>query len=332
MKPLGMMAAAAMAVVMLAAAGACAADVTLRLAGVHVRRHYGHRMLQQVKADIEAAGVGLTVQLFPAGRLGSGEQLFDAARRGEVDIVHAFVYANRHPVLEINSLPFLATSWAEVQRVYGRRDSAYARIMGETLDQLGLKYLGTAVEGFIGVVASKKPQDHAAVGPKGLHIRVWRSQVAKDATEALGFETTTLDWSETRAALRAGALDGAICCTAQGTYTVFAARGIGKYYIPYNAFVEATTYYASQRAWEKLDAAQRAAVQAAVDRAAASFTDWAGNNEDSYLVRIRGAGWEVLDLSDAERAALTDHLRQAVWPGVEASVGKDVIDRLRQDR
>ena len=64
-----------------------------------------------------------------------------------------------------------------------------------------------------------------------------------------------------------------LCCTAQGTYTVFAARGIGKYYIPYNAFVEATTYYASQRA----------AVQAAVDRAA-------------------------------------------------ALVGKDVIDRLRQDR
>lgn len=113
-----------------------------------------------------------------------------------------------------------------------------------------------------------------------------------------------------------------LCCTAQGTYTVFAARGIGKYYIPYNAFVEATTYYASQRA----------AVQAAVDRAAASFTDWAGNNEDSYLVRIRGAGWEVLDLSDAERAALADHLRQAAVDRAAALVGKDVIDRLRQDR
>ena len=39
MKPLGMMAAAAMAVVMLAAAGACAADVTLRLAeSLHIAK------------------------------------------------------------------------------------------------------------------------------------------------------------------------------------------------------------------------------------------------------------------------------------------------------
>ena len=75
-----------------------------------------------------------------------------------------------------------------------------------------------------------------------------------------------------------------------------------------------------------------AAAMAIVMLAAAAFADWAGNNDDSYLVRVRGAGWEVLDLSDAERAALADHIRQAVWPGVEALVGKDVIDRLWQDR
>ena len=167
--------------------------------------------------------------------------------------------------------------------------------MAETLDRLGLKFLGNVAEGFIGVVATEKPENHAAVGPKGIHIRVWSSKVAKDTTEAIGFKTTTMNWAEVFAAVQLGAVDGAICCTPQATYTVFAQSDVGRYFIPYNAFVEASTYYASKRTWEKLNDEQRAAVQAAVDRAAMSFTDWAQANDGGYVARIRDAGWEVLD-------------------------------------
>ena len=96
--------------------------------------------------------------------------------------------------------------------------------------------------------------------------------------------------------------------------------------------MEASTYYASKKTWEKLDDAQRAAVQAAVDRAAASFTEWARANDEGYIAKIKEAGWEVLDLTDAERGALADHIKANVWPAVEEMVGKDVIDRLREDK
>ena len=79
-----------------------------------------------------------------------------------------------------------------------------------------------------------------------------------------------MNWAEVFAAIQAGTVDGAICCTAQSTYTVFALSDVGKYFIPYNAFVEASTYDASKKSWEKLDEKQQTAVQAAVDRAAAS--------------------------------------------------------------
>ena len=325
-------AAAGMLLTLTTATGAAAADMTLKLAGVLPVEHYGHQMLEQIKSDIEGAGVGLTVKYFPAGQLGSGEELLEDTIRGNIDIVHAFVYAHKDPVLEVNSLPFLVGSWDQLKRVYGTKDSAYSQIMAETLDRLGLKFLGNVAEGFIGVVSTEKPENHATVGPKGIHIRVWSSQVAKDTTEAIGFNTTTMNWAEVFAAVQSGAVDGAICCTPQATYTFFTQSDVGKYFVPYNAFVEASTYYASKKTWGKLDDAQRAAVQAAVDRAAQSFTDWAQANDEGYVAKIKEAGWEVLDISDAERAAIADHVKATIWPGVEELVGKEIVDRLRNDK
>lgn len=311
--------------------GAFAGDITLKFAGVLPVEHYAHKMMEQVKSDVEAANVGLKVKLFPAGQLGSGEELLEDTIRGNIDIVHAFVYAHKDPVLEINSLPFLVSTWDELVKVYGSKDSAYTAIMTETLGKLNLQLLGNVAEGFIGVVSTKKPDNHATTGPKGIHIRVWGSKVAKDTTEAIGFKTITMNWGEVFAAVQAGTVDGAICCTPQATYTVFAQSDIGKYYVPYNAFVEASTYYASKKTWDKLNDEQKAAVQAAIDRAAASFTDWARTNDAGYIQKLKDAGYEVLDLSDAERAALVKHIKDNVWPQIEKVVGKDIVDRLKAD-
>ena len=311
--------------------GASAADVTLKFAGVLPVEHYAHKMMEQIKTDIEAANVGVKVKLFPASQLGTGEELLEDTIRGNVDMVHAFVYAHKDPVLDINSLPFLVSSFDEMVKVYGSKNSAYTQIMSETLDKLNLKLLGNVAEGFIGVVSTKKPDNYATTGAKNIHIRVWGSQVAKAATESIGYRTTTMNWAEVFAAIQAGTVDGAICCTAQSTYTVFAQSDVGKYFIPYNAFVEASTYYASKKSWNKLNDEQKATVQAAVDRAAASFNDWARANDATYIGKLKEAGYEVLDLTAAQRGALADHIRAKVWPEVEKTVGKAVIDRLRGD-
>ncbi len=313
-------------------ATAWAEDYTLKVAGVVPVDHIGHKILEQIAADIEAADVGLTVKLFPAGQLGSGEELLEDTIRGNVDIVHAFVYAHKDPVLEINSLPFLVGSWDEIARVYGSKDSEYSKIMAEVLDRLGLVFLGNVAEGPIGVVATKEPDNYATVGPKNVNIRVWSSNVAKAATESIGYNTTTMNWAEVFPAIQAGAVDGAICCTAQLTYTNFALSDVGQYFIPYNAFVEASTYYASKKTWEKLNDAQRAAIQAAVDKGAADFTQYSRDNDTSYIAKLKEKGWDVLDLTDAQRAALAEHIKAEVWPMVAETVGQDTIDRLINDK
>ncbi len=52
---------------------AFAEDITLRFAGVFPIDHQGTKMMNQVAADVAAADVGLTLNVFPANQLGSGE-------------------------------------------------------------------------------------------------------------------------------------------------------------------------------------------------------------------------------------------------------------------
>ena len=78
---------------------------TLRIASQHAPDQYASEVLRQIKTELEGAGVDLKIKLYPAGQLGSGEQLIGETVRGSIDIVHSFVYSHKDPVLEINSLP-----------------------------------------------------------------------------------------------------------------------------------------------------------------------------------------------------------------------------------
>lgn len=305
-----------------------ASEMRLRLAGVVPVEHFGHGILEQVVEDIEAADVGLSVTLFPAGQLGSGEELFEDAARGNVDLVHAVIYAHRDPVLEINSLPYLVSSFDEMEGVYLDRESSFNQIFADRLDRLGLKLLANAPEGFIGVVAEQAPNNPVTLGDKGLNIRVWSSQVIKSTVEAMGFNATTMNWGEVFPAIQAGTVDGAICCTAQLAYTAFATSDVGNFYIPYGAVVENTTYYASFRTWEKMTEEQREVVQAAFDKAARNYFEFAKANEADYLGRLEETGYEVIEISDEERAAIAEGVRQEVWPGIAEIVGQDIMDQL----
>ncbi|WP_187431376.1 Sialic acid-binding periplasmic protein SiaP [Roseobacter fucihabitans] len=316
----------------LALAGPAVADTTLKLAGVVPVEHFGNDLLTQIKTDIEAADVGLNIMVFPAGQLGSGEELFEAASRGNVDLVHSVVYAHNDPVLEINSLPYLVSSWDEAEAVYLNSESAFNSIFASTLDGLGLKLLANAPEGFVGVVAEAIPENATTTGDKGMNIRVWSSQVIKATVEAIGFNATTMNWGEVFPAIQSGTVDGAICCTAQLAYTAFATSDVGKAFVPYNAVVENTTYYASLDTWNDLNAEQQAAVQAAFDKAAQDYAAWGRENEGAYLTKLEERGYQVIPVSDAERAAIADTVRADVWPQIAEIVGQDVIDALMADQ
>ncbi|WP_432472442.1 TRAP transporter substrate-binding protein DctP [Amphritea sp. HPY] len=313
------------------AMSATASDLRLKFAGTLPLDHPGTQMMKQIETDIEAADVGLKVSVFPANQLGSGEELFEDSIRGNIDMVAGFIYSHKDPVLEINSLPYLASSWAEMDSVVRNKDSAYNQIMRESLDKLGIHLMENIPEGFTGIVANKKPGTWEGVGEKGMNIRVWSSNVVKNLVEMMGYNATTMAWGDIFPALQSGIVDGAICCTSQAAYTIFAVSDVGKYFVANDAIIDISSYYISQKTWNKMNDEQRAVVKQAFAKAADQLFAMNKANDEVYRGKLVEKGYEVLVPTDAQKLALKERVQAEIWPQIEPTVGKNVLDRIKAD-
>ncbi len=312
----------------LLATTAFADNVRMRIAGTVPTEHFGNAVLEEMAKEIEDADVGIRVKYFPAGQLGSGEELLEDAIRGNIDMVHATVYAQKDPRLEINSLPFLVTSIDEMRATYGDPDSEYNKILDEILTSFGIKPLGTIGEGLIGMIATKAPTDATSFDNQQMNVRVWSSKIVKKTMEELGYQTTTMNWAEVFPAVQAGTIDGAICCTPEWAHSTFAVSDVGKYFIPYNAFVEGTMIYANNDFYNDLNDEQKKVVAAASAKAAAKITNLAWERNEGFVSQLKEKGWEIVEFSDEEREAMRSHIQKTVWPGISDIVGQDILDRL----
>jgi TRAP-type C4-dicarboxylate transport system substrate-binding protein len=290
--------------------------VRLKLAGTFPAKHFGNEIIVNMVKEIESANVDLKVKFFPASQLGSGEELIEDAIRGNIDIVQAFVYAQADPRLEITNLPGLVTSFEDLVATFGDPDSNYSKLMTEILKDLGLVYITSAGEGLVGIVAEQKPLDHAGFGDKGMNIRVWSSDLAKQTVESIGYRSTTMNWAEVLPALQSGVIDGAICCTPEWAYNTFAVAGVGKYYVPVNANVEATAFYGSQKAWDKMNKEQKDVLETAIRKASKTIMDKAWKRSDGFVDKMKESGYEILDY------------KAIVWPSVVSTIGQETMDKL----
>ncbi|WP_120501214.1 TRAP transporter substrate-binding protein DctP [Roseovarius sp. EL26] len=318
----------ASAVALTMAMPAMAEDVTLRFAGVFPIDHQGTKMMEQVAADVAAAGVGLKIDVFPANQLGSGEALFEDVARGNIDLAAAFIYADTDARLEFLSMPFLVGGWDDMDNIMRNLDSEYNKILQEITADYGVRILAQNPEGFVGIVATQEPTNWNNFDDKGMNIRVWSSNVVKSMVESLGFQATTMAWGDIFPAIQSGIVDGAICCTKTATYSIFAKSDVGTHFIEYNSISELTTFYASERTMAKLSEDQAAALQTAMTKASDDFFAYNRENDEVYRQKLLDSGYTILSLNDEEQAAMAAHVQEQIWPLMADSVGQDVIDRL----
>ncbi len=311
---------------------AVADEMTLRFAGVFPIDHQGTKMMEQVAADVAAAGVGLTIETFPANQLGSGEALFEDVARGNIDLAAAFIYADTDPRLEFLSMPFLLGGWDDMDNIMRNMDSEFNTILQEITDDYGIHVVAQNPEGFVGIVATQEPKNWNTFEDKGMNIRVWSSNVVKSMVETLGYQATTMAWGDIFPAIQSGIVDGAICCTKTATYSIFAKSDVGSHFVEYNSISELTTYYASQRTLDKLNDEQRAVLTKAMTKASDDFFAYNRENDAVFGQKLIDSGYTILRLSDEEQAAMAAHVQENIWPMMAKSVGQDIIDRLLAEK
>ncbi len=309
---------------------ASAEKVTLKMSVAQPEEHQASQAARMFAEKVaEKSGGSLDVKIYYANSLGAQDVLVQGMMDGSVDLVLEFIDASYNQKLDITNLPFIATTYKELEYLYSEGSNLY-KILKDGFAEFGLHMLGVFIEGSSGLSCSQYVEgynDYTVRKP--LPIRTWNSSIAVAAWDALGYNTVTMTWSDVYSSIQTGIVYGSTGQTAQGVHINL--RDVVNYYIPYNYGPEQVHLNMSEVTWKKLSAEQQAAVQAAADETFDYVFENLPEMEQAGYDMLAEDGIEVLPLTDAELSNPANHVRDVVWDSQSDVFGADALQLLRDD-
>ena len=197
----------------------------------------------------EKSGGKLTIVTHPGGSLFKGGEIFRAVRTGQAQIGERFMSAlgKEDPLLEVDSQPFLATSYDDAMKLY--KASKPEIVKG--LDEKGLVFLYAVPWPAQGLYSKKAINGVADL--KGLKFRAYNSATIRIA-ELTGMAPTKIEAAEISQAFSTGAVESMITSPTTGKNSKIWENGVG-YFYDIAAWFPKNMVIVNKDAWNKLDAA-----------------------------------------------------------------------------
>ncbi len=195
----------------------------------------------------EKSGGKLTIVTHPGGSLFKGGEIFRAVRTGQAPIGERFMSAlgKEDPLLEIDSLPFLATSYTDAMKLYKASKAEIAK----SLDAKGLVFLYAVPWPAQGLYSKKEINSVADL--KGLKFRAYNGATIRIA-ELTGMAPTKIEAAEISQAFSTGAVESMITSPTTGKNSKIWENGV-KYFYDIAAWFPKNMIIANKKAWNKLD-------------------------------------------------------------------------------
>ncbi len=157
---------------------------------------------------VETASDGeITVDIYPAGQLGSLAEQVEGIQMGTIDVtsVSTSIISNFNPDLMIFDFPFLFESYDHVYKVC---DSEIGDGLAEKLLDSNIRLLGYWPIGFMKLTTSKDYPLDSLDGLANLPIRVISNDLNISTWRALGADAVPMSWGELFTALQQGTVVG----------------------------------------------------------------------------------------------------------------------------
>lgn len=276
------------------------------------------------KEHVEKASNGsLKVEIYPAGQLGTAQQMMEGLRMGTVElaVVHDGGIPGVYKTFNIFGLPYLFNDHAHAYRVL---DGQFGKDLAEDMrKKTGIRLMAYADNGIRHFTNSKRaiktPEDM-----KGLKMRVQPSPVFVKLVESLGGSPTAIDWGELPAALAQGTADG----QENGVTNILAASLYQhQKHVTLDGHVYSLhAYLVSDRFYNGLSATEKKAVDEGVEKAKKIHRDLTREQDLSAKKVLTDKGMTVTELSPAE----VDRFRKMSLPAVQAYLEADVSKEWTQ--
>lgn len=237
--------------------------------------------------DVErATGGKLTITVHDNGSLFKANEIKRAVQGGQAQIGEVLIsnFSNENPLFGVDSIPFLATSYADARKLW----TASRPATEAALDKQGLKVL-YAVPWPPQGIFSAKPIESAA-DLKGAKWRAYNPNTSRIA-QLVGAQPVTVQAAELTQALATGAVNAFMTSGATG-YDSKVWEQV-KYYYDVAAWLPKNLVFVSKRAFDALDKpTQQAVLKAAAD---AEARGWRESEEKTawYLEQLRKNGMAV---------------------------------------
>ncbi|MGB1239633.1 MAG: TRAP transporter substrate-binding protein DctP [Pseudomonadales bacterium] len=268
------------------------------------------------------------IQYHPGGDLGDWTSLVEQTIAGEIGMSMSFHAANFDPRLNVANMGLIANNWQDAAKIYGpdgEMTKIYSDIYGslnmQVLAVLPVDFGGIAIRKGVGKVPVNFPEDAA-----GIKVRVPPIQLGIKRFEVLGFNPVPMPFSELYTALQLGAIDGR---TFGPPSEIWQMRDVLETYVFTRDYFEHGVFLVNNDWWQGLEQAQRDALQESATQA----TAWAWQEAESISAKliedVKGYGINVVELDPAQQQKLAAIIKRDEWSWMEQTVGKDLVDRLR---
>ena len=201
------------------------------------------------KAVTEKSGGKLTIKTHPGGSLFKGGAILRAVQTGQTQIGERFMSAHGKldPLLEVDSIPFVAQTYADAQKLY--KASKPELIKG--LDEKGMVFLYAVPWPAQGLYSKKEINSVSDL--KGLKFRAYNSATIRIA-ELTGMKPTKLEAVAISQAFSTGMVESMITSPTTGKNSKIWENGV-KYFYDIAAWFPKNMVVVNKKAWNKLDGA-----------------------------------------------------------------------------
>jgi TRAP-type C4-dicarboxylate transport system substrate-binding protein len=310
----------------LACATAVSAQTKWDLPSGYGTNTFQTKNLEQFAADVKAATGGkLEITVHSGASLFNQPEIKRAIQTGLAPAGEFIIsgLANENPLFGADSIPFLATSYADARRLY----EAAKPVQAKVLARQGIKML-FSVPWPGQSLYSVKPIT-SADDFKGSKMRAYNPATTKIA-QMLGASPVTIQLPELGQALATGAANNFLTSSASGADGKLYEQV--KYFYPVNGWLPRNVTAVSQKAFDALDKATQAALlKAAADAEARGWKASEQVDADSIKV-LADNGVTVAPPSESVRLALQKigEVMTAEWLASAGPDGKTIIDAYRK--
>lgn len=282
--------------------------------------------LQQFATEVDQLTAGkVKITLHPGGSLYKANEIKRAVQTGQTPAGEFIISgaANENPLFGVDSVPFLATGYADAKRLY----QAARPVQDKLLASQGMRPLFSVPWPGQSLYSSKPVASPADLA--GTKMRTYNPATTRIA-QLLKAQPVTIQLAELPQALATGAVQNFLTSSASGVESKLHEQV--KHFYPVSAWLPRNVTVVNQKAFDALDKPTQEAVLKAA--AAAEARGWATSEklDGEYIRELAAKGMTITAPSESLKKALAQigETMTAEWLKAAGTDGQMIIDAYRK--